>query len=245
MNERADPSPGAAALRELVMPVVVVAASNGSETACATSTTSYVSVQPAVVSVALTPASRTARMVSETGQFSVSVLTVGQADLAYRAGRPSTEPDKLAAAGIAPEYPAGRDSPRRRTGGEPARCQRRVGRAVVHGHRHRRGGRSPSVLRPGERVPRRQRKARRESRAPACCSGISAATWAPGRRSRRRRRTGTRFDRGSPRPAAVVLARARESAPEAAKPRDRSGENLEFSIDRAPLYRVALYRATV
>ena len=36
---------GAAALRELVMPVVVVAASNGRETACATSTTSYVSVQ--------------------------------------------------------------------------------------------------------------------------------------------------------------------------------------------------------
>jgi flavin reductase (DIM6/NTAB) family NADH-FMN oxidoreductase RutF len=89
------------------MPVVVVAAGNGRETACATSTTSYVSVQPPVLSVALTPASRTARMVSETGQFSVSVLTVGQADLAYRAGRPSTEPDKLAAAGIAPEYPPG------------------------------------------------------------------------------------------------------------------------------------------
>lgn len=89
------------------MPVVVVAASNGQETACATSTTSYVSVQPPVLSVALAPASRTARMVSETGRFSVSVLTVGQADLAYRAGRPSTEPDKLAAAGIAPEYPPG------------------------------------------------------------------------------------------------------------------------------------------
>ena len=77
-------------------------------------------------------------MVSETGRFSVSVLAVGQADLAYRAGRPSTEPDKLAAAGIAPEYPPG-ESPRP-AGGKPARCQRRVGRAVVHGHRHRRGG---------------------------------------------------------------------------------------------------------
>ena len=118
MNERADSSPGAAALRELVMPVVVVAASNGRETACATSTTSYVSVQPPVLSVALTPASRTARMVSETGQFSVSVLTVGQAELAYRAGRPSTEPDKLAAAGIAPEYPPG-ESPAGPPGASP------------------------------------------------------------------------------------------------------------------------------
>jgi flavin reductase (DIM6/NTAB) family NADH-FMN oxidoreductase RutF len=100
------------------MPVVVVAASNGRETACATSTTSYVSVQPPVLSVALTPASRTARMVSETGQFSVSVLTVGQADLAYRAGRPSTEPDKLAAAGIVPEYPPG-ESPAGPPGASP------------------------------------------------------------------------------------------------------------------------------
>jgi flavin reductase (DIM6/NTAB) family NADH-FMN oxidoreductase RutF len=107
MNQRSDSGPGVAALRELVMPVVVVAASNGGQTACATSTTSYVSVQPPILSVALTPASRTARMVAETGQFSVSVLTAGQADLAYRAGRPSTEPDKLAAAGIAPEYPPG------------------------------------------------------------------------------------------------------------------------------------------
>lgn len=158
MNERADPSPGAAALRELVMPVVVVAASNGSETACATSTTSYVSVQPAVVSVALTPASRTARMVSETGQFSVSVLTVGQADLAYRAGLSQHGAGQAGGGRHRAGVPAGRDSPRRRTGGEPARCQRRVGRAVVPGHRHRRGWRSPSVLRPGERVPRRQRK---------------------------------------------------------------------------------------
>ncbi len=106
------------------MPVVVVAASNGQGTACATSTTSYVSVQPPVLSVALTPASRTARMVAETGRFSVSVLTVGQADLAYRAGRPSTEPDKLAAAGIAPEYPPG-ESPARRGRARPVSAARR------------------------------------------------------------------------------------------------------------------------
>jgi 3-hydroxy-9,10-secoandrosta-1,3,5(10)-triene-9,17-dione monooxygenase reductase component len=89
------------------MPVVVVAASDLGETACATSTTSYVSVRPPILCVALTPASKTARMVARTGKFSVSVLTAGQADLAQRAGRPSAERDKLAAAGITPEYPPG------------------------------------------------------------------------------------------------------------------------------------------
>ena len=114
MNQPADPGPGAAALRELVMPEVVVAASDHAETACATSTTSYVSVRPPVLCVALTPASRTAQMVARTGRFSVSVLTAGQAGLAQRAGRPGGGPDKLATAGITPEYPpgeAGRDSP--------------------------------------------------------------------------------------------------------------------------------------
>jgi flavin reductase (DIM6/NTAB) family NADH-FMN oxidoreductase RutF len=107
MNQAADSGPGAAALRELVMPVVVVAASDQAETACATSTTSYVSVRPPVLCVALAPASRTARMVARTGRFSVSVLTADQADLAQRAGRPGGGPDKLAAVGIAPEYRPG------------------------------------------------------------------------------------------------------------------------------------------
>jgi flavin reductase (DIM6/NTAB) family NADH-FMN oxidoreductase RutF len=107
MNQSADSGPGAAALRELVMPVVVVAASDHGETACATSTTSYVSLRPAVLCVALTPTSRTARMVARTGKFSVSVLAAGQADLARRAGRPAEGPDKLAAVGIGAEQPPG------------------------------------------------------------------------------------------------------------------------------------------
>jgi flavin reductase (DIM6/NTAB) family NADH-FMN oxidoreductase RutF len=114
MNQPADPGPGAAALRELVMPVVVVTASDRAETACATSTTSYVSVQPPVLCVALAPASRTAQMVVRTGRFSVSVLTAGQAGLAQRAGRPGGGPDKLASVGITPEYrpgDAGHDGP--------------------------------------------------------------------------------------------------------------------------------------
>jgi flavin reductase (DIM6/NTAB) family NADH-FMN oxidoreductase RutF len=107
MNQPADSGPGAAALRELVMPVVVVTARDHAETACATSTTSYVSVRPPILCVALTPASRTAQMVARTGRFSVSVLTADQADLAQRAGRPGGGPDKLATVGIAPEYRPG------------------------------------------------------------------------------------------------------------------------------------------
>jgi flavin reductase (DIM6/NTAB) family NADH-FMN oxidoreductase RutF len=107
MNQPADPVPGAAALRELVMPVVVVAASDGGHTACATSTTSYVSLQPPILCVALTPSSKTAQLVARTGKFSVSVLTAGQADLAQRAGRRVADEDKLAAVGITPELPPG------------------------------------------------------------------------------------------------------------------------------------------
>jgi flavin reductase (DIM6/NTAB) family NADH-FMN oxidoreductase RutF len=107
MTPAADSGPGAAALRELVMPVVVVAARDHEETACATSTTSYVSLRPAVLCVALTPTSRTAHMVLRTGKFSVSVLTADQADLALRAGRQAAGPDKLAAVGITGEGPPG------------------------------------------------------------------------------------------------------------------------------------------
>jgi 3-hydroxy-9,10-secoandrosta-1,3,5(10)-triene-9,17-dione monooxygenase reductase component len=111
VNTPADTGPGVAALRELVMPVVVVAASDHDETSCATSTTSYVSLQPPILCVALAPASRTARMVMRTGRFSVSVLATDQADLAQRAGRPAPGPDKLAAVGINPELPPGLAGP--------------------------------------------------------------------------------------------------------------------------------------
>jgi flavin reductase (DIM6/NTAB) family NADH-FMN oxidoreductase RutF len=96
---------GAAALRELVLSVVVVAASDGAATACATSTTSYVSLSPPVLAVALRPGSRTAQMVLRTQQFSVSVLAADQAELARRAGRPGTATNKMAEAGITPQPP--------------------------------------------------------------------------------------------------------------------------------------------
>jgi flavin reductase (DIM6/NTAB) family NADH-FMN oxidoreductase RutF len=111
-------SAGIRGLRELIMPVVIVAASEPSQghhsagdrspgsaaaTSCATSTTSYVSLSPPVLAVALSPDSRTAQMIDRTGRFSLSVLRARQADLAQRAGRKSTEADKMAEAGIEPE----------------------------------------------------------------------------------------------------------------------------------------------
>jgi flavin reductase (DIM6/NTAB) family NADH-FMN oxidoreductase RutF len=105
------------------MPVVIVAASEdggdgqdrpagpGTVTACATSTTSYVSVSPPVLQVALRPDSRTAQMIERTGAFTVSLLAAGQVDLAQRAGRPSNASDKMADVGVAPEPPADGSGP--------------------------------------------------------------------------------------------------------------------------------------
>lgn len=115
--------PGVLALRELIMPVVIVAASEdgaggqdslaaqGTATACATSTTSYVSVSPPVLQVALRPDSRTAQMIERTSAFTVSLLEAGQVDLAHRAGRRSNAADKMADVGIEPESAADRSGP--------------------------------------------------------------------------------------------------------------------------------------
>jgi flavin reductase ActVB len=107
---------GVLGLRELVMPVVIVAAGEGDAgggraTACATSTTSYVSVSPPILQVALRPDSKTAQMIGRTGAFSVSVLAAGQIDLAQRAGRRSDGPDKMADVGIEPESAADGSGP--------------------------------------------------------------------------------------------------------------------------------------
>lgn len=107
---------GVRALRELIMPVVVVAASEGGASqlagiTCATSTTSYVSLSPPVVSVALRPDSRTAQMIERTRRFSLSLLLADQVDVARRAGRRSTAADKMADVGIEPEPAADKSSP--------------------------------------------------------------------------------------------------------------------------------------
>lgn len=107
---RAD-GPGAAALRELPIPVVIIAAADGPATACATGTVMYVSLSPAIVTVALRPGSRTARMVVRTGWFSLSVLAASQDGLAQRAGRPGSGADKMAEVGLTPEPAPEGDGP--------------------------------------------------------------------------------------------------------------------------------------
>jgi flavin reductase (DIM6/NTAB) family NADH-FMN oxidoreductase RutF len=104
--------PATEALSEVAMPVVVVGAARGNERSCATATVMYVSLDPPEVAIALHPGSRTGRLLRETGEFSVSILSDGQVDVATRAGRSATGPDKFLAADIAlVDPPAGFSSP--------------------------------------------------------------------------------------------------------------------------------------
>lgn len=116
MTGPAAAGPGIRGLRELIMPVVIVAASEstatkGSATACATSTTCYVSLSPPVLSVALRPDSRTAQMIGRTRRFSVSLLLADQVDVARRAGRRSDAADKMRTVGIEVEPAADGSGP--------------------------------------------------------------------------------------------------------------------------------------
>lgn len=87
-----------AALSRLAHPVAIIGAAADGDRSCATGTAMYVSLSPAQVAVALFPASHTAKLIEKSGQFSVSVLTQAQQDLAAAAGRsaPSGE-DKFEA----------------------------------------------------------------------------------------------------------------------------------------------------
>ena len=100
-----------AGLRDLVLGVVIVVAGEPGANSCATTTATYVSLHPPMVCVPLRPASRTARLIAETGRFSLSVLTVGQADLAERAGHAGASLDKVTEIGanseLSPSVPGG------------------------------------------------------------------------------------------------------------------------------------------
>jgi flavin reductase (DIM6/NTAB) family NADH-FMN oxidoreductase RutF len=102
-----------AALAQLPHPVVVIGAAAEGERSCATGTAMYVSHAPAQVAIALHPGSRTAKLIDRSGEFSVSVLTGEQQNVAEAAGR-SGPPgqDKLTALGIpVAEAPAGVTAP--------------------------------------------------------------------------------------------------------------------------------------
>jgi len=99
------------ALKQLPLAVVVVAAADDGERSCSTATASYVSLEPPLLVVPLAAGSRTGALARSSGEFSVSVLTADQAELAVRAAAPSSG-DKFADQGIAVlEPPAGSAAP--------------------------------------------------------------------------------------------------------------------------------------
>jgi flavin reductase (DIM6/NTAB) family NADH-FMN oxidoreductase RutF len=101
------------ALAQLPHPVVVIGAAADGQRSCATGTAMYVSLAPAQIAIALHPGSTTAKLIDRSKEFSVSVLTQAQQDIAAAAGRsgPSGE-DKLTALGIpVADPPAGSSAP--------------------------------------------------------------------------------------------------------------------------------------
>lgn len=83
------------ALAALPLPVVVVAAAAGAARSCSTATVTYVSYAPPMVATSLAKRSRTLSLLRERRTFSISVLSVDQAEIAVRAAEP-TEGDAFA-----------------------------------------------------------------------------------------------------------------------------------------------------
>ena len=77
--------------------VAIIGAAHAEERSCATGTTMYVSLSPAMIAVAEHHGSRTTRLIRESGEFSVSLLHDSQQDLAEAAGKSASGPDKFAA----------------------------------------------------------------------------------------------------------------------------------------------------
>jgi flavin reductase (DIM6/NTAB) family NADH-FMN oxidoreductase RutF len=92
--------------------VAIIGASHGDERSCATGTTMYVSLSPAMIAIAEHHGSRTTRLIRESGEFSVSLLHDSQQDLAVAAGHSAQGPDKFATLKIPiAEPPAGFAAP--------------------------------------------------------------------------------------------------------------------------------------
>lgn len=75
------------ALSQLPHPVVIIAAAADGQRSCATGTAMYVSHSPAQIAIALHPGSHTAKLIDRSSEFSVSILTQAQQDVAASAGR--------------------------------------------------------------------------------------------------------------------------------------------------------------
>src|ERR1700704_1654591 len=73
-------------LSRIAHPVAIIGAAHEGERSCATGTTMYVSLAPAMIAVAEHHGSRTTRLIRDSGQFSVSLLHDSQQELAAAAG---------------------------------------------------------------------------------------------------------------------------------------------------------------
>lgn len=94
-------SPEIRGLREIAMPVAVVAARVDGYRSCATSTVMYASTEPPRIVSSLAASSTTLRLVELSGAFVVSLLRDAQRDLAVLAGqRAGDVDDKVAALDI-------------------------------------------------------------------------------------------------------------------------------------------------
>jgi flavin reductase (DIM6/NTAB) family NADH-FMN oxidoreductase RutF len=87
-------------LSQIPCPVVLIAGAHGGRRSCSTGTAMYVSFSPASLAIAQHPGSKTTALIEASGQFSISVLTEDQLDVAVRAGHSAPGPDKFAALGL-------------------------------------------------------------------------------------------------------------------------------------------------
>lgn len=87
-------------LSRIAHPVAIIGAAHGGERSCATGTTMYVSLSPAMVAIAEHHGSRTTRLIRESGEFSVSLLRDSQQGLATAAGKSAAGLDKFATLNI-------------------------------------------------------------------------------------------------------------------------------------------------
>ena len=99
-------------LSRIAHAVTIVGAAKGAERGCATGTTMYVSLSPAMIAIAEHKGSRTTKLIQETGEFSLSLLHDSQQDIAVAAGKSADGPDKFATLKIRTvEAPAGFHAP--------------------------------------------------------------------------------------------------------------------------------------
>jgi len=82
-------------LSRIAHPVAIIGAAHAGERSCATGTTMYVSLSPAMLAIAEHHGSRTARLIRDSGEFSVSLLHDSQQELAAAAGKSAAGPDKF------------------------------------------------------------------------------------------------------------------------------------------------------